>query len=1225
MRLKKNQILTYAILLCFITSLVLNESFYSKSSAIEEESMTFHEVENYPSTKTYEVQNPIVTTEFDTLSEEMKKKDLVKPSNNGLVAKNTEEEIIADSRIPSNRIKKIINEPGDIDPDYSFRGDNVTVKGQLYSVPGDWWNDETVYLYYNITQVQFMSNPLFYQGNLQYEVGNSTTSDKGNFSITVSTSVFSVDPFSKVGDINLFSFFWGHIEVGRGSGSAGAVNVTYYGSLTLDVTSSITNPSKGYSVTTQVRFNNGTEVDTKGSQYTLNVTWETVTDIETNRTFGLAFPYNDIYVSTAPGPGPENVTITVFYNFAPLGLTYFRDNNSGDPFFDNFLAYYETSQTDNQVVIDAYFVVGAINTKTPVEVALGTSFTVFANLTSYNVGDEVGKTIRITIAGGGSMYYIDSQITNASGEIQATYLLASNVTDITDDMNIYFTSLASEYAVDTVLNNDILNANLAVNISSVTISLTNNPNNYSYTPGDIIFYTVTVKDEYDRDAPKSRFQIDFPGIGSQTFWATSGSITLNKFIPDYALINQTSFKNITLNALNETGATYRYLVYDLVQSNVSFDIYFNLSMEFTNPSGGSVADLSVFNNTFYSDISALPYTLTVLDGYGRKPLGAEISITFGGYTVTLPHVNNTVNYVDYGVTDLLASSLNLSIAYPGGITITASVLSGLIYAETEAHIIYLYGPDNDAPEITGETRTPDPLLTIPHAPYFDVTFTITASDVGIGTGINYVTLHYRIVDEEKVQIVGWDNITLTFIGGGQYEETLSISTVYSKNYVQYYIEVKDFAGWGLDELGVIQATPQYDSDFGWFNYRYNFTNPNEYQIGDYLAPIEEAEPATVYSTNLTNPWTNITVFVNDSNIFTDIAYVEIYVNRSVEGSETWEINYIDGALMTHIPGTNQWFYLLDTEYNYEYSWFYIAYDNADPDSNQFKSQPRTLSAIDSDAPVIGPGGLVVDYTGIVIEADTVLNFTIILTDERSGIQNVTVYVDYNGQTILVILTQVGTTNTYFASLDLSDYLLNETSAVPFPLDYYLLSYDNVNNLLTTPLVQLSVVNPPPVIPPGSSTDLNIGALIGGVVGGLVVVIIVLFFWINRHSLQTYAKKQTLRRRLRDYLREIIEEIKRDGVEGRYKEGLVKMWNVVEGVGREFYELPRYKHQTPMEFAFLLAAKAEIPRETMATITYYFEKARYSHEPITEEDYNAGVRALLKTIDQLEVSKMEIET
>ncbi|GAG88120.1 unnamed protein product, partial [marine sediment metagenome] len=86
-------------------------------------------------------------------------------------------------------------------------------------------------------------------------------------------------------------------------------------------------------------------------------------------------------------------------------------------------------------------------------------------------------------------------------------------------------------------------------------------------------------------------------------------------------------------------------------------------------------------------------------------------------------------------------------------------------------------------------------------------------------------------------------------------------------------------------------------------------------------------------------------------IFTDIAYVEIYVNRSVEGSETWEINYIDGASMTHIPGTNQWFYLLDTEYNYEYSWFYIACDNADPDSNQFKSQPRTLSAVDSDAPV----------------------------------------------------------------------------------------------------------------------------------------------------------------------------------------------------------------------------------------------------------------------------------
>ncbi len=1222
MRFKKNQILTYAILLCFITSLVLNESSYSKSSAIEEESMTFHEVENYPLIKTYEIQHPIVTTEFDALSEEMKKKDLVKPSNNGLVAKNTEEEIIADSRIPSNRIKKIINEPGDIDPDYSFRGDNVTVKGQLYSVPGDWWNEETVYLYYNITQVQFMSDPLFYRGNLQYEVGNSTTSNHGNFSITVSTSILSVDPFSKVGDINLFSFFWGHIEVGRGSGSAGAVNVTYYGSLTLDVTSSITNPSQGYSVTTQVRFDNGTEVDTKGSQYTLNVTWDSGTDIDANRTFGLAFPYNDIYYGTAPGPALESVNITVFYNFAPIGLTYFRDNNSLDPFNDNFLAYDETSQTENQVVIKAYFVVNSAKTKTPVEVALGTSFTVFANLTTHNAGEEVGKTIRVSITGGGSISYIDTLITNASGEIQATYHLASNVTDITNDINIYFYSLASEYVVDTVLNNDGLNANLAVNVTSVTISLTNNPNNYSYTPGETIYYTVIVRDIYGSVAPKSRFQIDFPGIGSQTFWATSGSITLDKLIPDYA--THTSFKNITLYALNETGATYRYLVYGSIQSNISFDIYFNLNMIFKNPSDTPVADWTVFNNTFYSNISALPFRLTVLDEYGRKPLGAEISINFGGYTVTLTHVNNTVNYVDYGFTALNASGLDLSIAYLGGVTITASVLSGLVYAETEAHNVYLFGPDNDAPEITGETRTPDPLLVIPHAPYFDVTFTITASDVG--TGINYVTLHYRIVDEEKAQIVGWDNINLTDIGGGQYEATLSIPTTYSKNYVQYYFEIKDFAGWGVDEFGEIQSTWQYDPDFGWFNYRYSLTNPNEYQIGDYLAPIEEAEPSTVNSTNLINPWTNITVFVNDSNIFTDIAYVEIYVNRSIEGSETWEINYIDGANMTHIPGTNQWFYLLDTEYNYEYSWFYIAYDNAEPDSNQFKSQPRTLSAIDSDAPVIGPGGIIVDYSGIVVEADTVLNISVILTDERSGIQNVTVYVAYNGQLIPISLTRVGTTDEFFGMIDLSHYPLNTTSNDPFPLNYYLSSYDNVGNFLNTTSTRLNVVNPPPVIPPGGGDDtLNLGGLIGGIVGGLVVVIVALFFWINRHSLQTYAKKQTLRRRLRDYLREIIEDIKRDGAEGRYKEGLIKMWNVVEGVGREFYELPRYKHQTPMEFAFLLAVKAEIQKETMATITYYFEKARYSHEPITEEDYNAGVRALLKTIDQLEVSNMEIET
>ena len=144
-------------------------------------------------------------------------------------------------------------------------------------------------------------------------------------------------------------------------------------------------------------------------------------------------------------------------------------------------------------------------------------------------------------------------------------------------------------------------------------------------------------------------------------------------------------------------------------------------------------------------------------------------------------------------------------------------------------------------------------------------------------------------------------------------------------------------------------------------------------------------------------------------------------------------------------------------------------------------------------------------------------------------------------------------------------------------------------------------------------------------GGLVVILAGLFLWFNRHTIQTYAKKQTFKRRLRDYLREIIEDIKKDGLEGRYKDGLLKSWSVLEGIGREFYDLPRYRSQTPTEFGRLLAYRGKIESELINTLLLYFEKARYGYEEITETDFNSGVRALLKIVDKIEVGEMKIES
>ncbi|MCG3221327.1 MAG: DUF4129 domain-containing protein [Candidatus Heimdallarchaeota archaeon] len=220
------------------------------------------------------------------------------------------------------------------------------------------------------------------------------------------------------------------------------------------------------------------------------------------------------------------------------------------------------------------------------------------------------------------------------------------------------------------------------------------------------------------------------------------------------------------------------------------------------------------------------------------------------------------------------------------------------------------------------------------------------------------------------------------------------------------------------------------------------------------------------------------------------------------------------------------------------------------------------------------------------------------------------------------MTQVGTTSTYTASFNLANIPLDSYGT--YALQYHIFAEDVVGNNVTTTVNSLSVLYQNPRGGPGGFTG-SWGAIIGASAGGIVAIIAVLFLWINRHTIQTFAKKQTFRRRLRDYLREIIEDIKRDGLEGRYKEGLLKTWMVVEGIGREFYNLPRYRSQTPMEFSRLLAQKGKIERELLFTLLEYFTKARYGYEEITEKDFNSGIRALLKIVDKIEVGEMQIES
>jgi len=386
--------------------------------------------------------------------------------------------------------------------------------------------------------------------------------------------------------------------------------------------------------------------------------------------------------------------------------------------------------------------------------------------------------------------------------------------------------------------------------------------------------------------------------------------------------------------------------------------------------------------------------------------------------------------------------------------------------------------------------------------------------------------------------------------------------------------------------------------------------------------MQEQVPTVIISPDPLDPYINITVFTNDSLVFSGMFAVGIVVN--ITNTVTQVMETVNGViLLTNNPGTNEWEGQLSMDYNYNYSWYYAAVDDASPIRNTYYSYGDygflTASATDDTGPTIA--NLDVSYNGSIAEPDSLLNFTATVTDLLVDVDNVTLTILYNAETYEFEMVKRGTTDTYEYILDLSDYPLDEYGN--FSLIYTVEAYDTVGNTQSQAL-SLTIYNVAPVSPPGGITG-NIGGIVGGIVGGIIGLIAVLFLWFNRHTLQTYAKKQTFRRRLRDYLREIIEDIKKDGLEGRYKEGLLKTWAVVEGIGREFFDLPRYRSQTPKEFSRLLALKGKIERELLYTLLEYFEKARYGYEEITESDFNSGVRALLKIVDKIEVGEMKIES
>lgn len=1103
--------------------------------------------------------------------------------------------------------------------DKYVRGTTITVEGRLWGgIEGREWNDETVYLYYNVTKSQYLANQAFYFGNGQYEVGSDLTDSGGLFSIDLVTSTLSSSPFSKVGDINILTWFNGS-SVERLAGTPGAKNITFFGQMDIQHVAVVTNPSSPYSFTTRIVFDNFTTVQTSGTSYYLNLDWSGIA-YDHSATHVFTALNNHVYSAIAPGPAEDTVVYLSTYDITQLGINYFVQNGTnpmdGEDYFINPPS--SSYSTEETLLVDAYFDFTGTYLKGPQEIQMGSTVDFYANLSS-SAGLVSGYDIDVYIRYGASTTYSHSNTTDGSGEITfSIYFDPTTYTDITRGISIIFRFYDSDF-YPARFTNDTLTTILAVDIGSVTLTL--DDNSIFYTTSMSLGFNVEIRDVNNNLAIASRFQLLFPGIGTEEIITATGSEDVTKIVPSYII--QNDFETIVITAMFEDGGTYKYYAPGSPSDSDSFNIYHSLTLTLYHLNGTVVSTPSTneWNTTFWNSfsISSEYYRLTAVDQSGRNPIGAEISITFAGSTAN-QIVTAGVNYVDWTYTNLLAASFESYEAYLGDLVATGGAMPS---PPTITLTVNVFGPDNNAPTIDDIIFSPDPYLLVPHDPYYNISLTVVASDVG--SGVQNVTLIYGIWDPIGETYVYATFFAMTNVGPNTYQDQITTWSIYNQYEVRIAIYVYDYSGYGVAAGGGLQTNPAewYDTSIA---HRTDLAYPvlPSYSIGDVYGPVEESSPDFDTSTDPTNPYVDITVYMNDSIVYTGMSEVKIRVDRRNTITDVTESYYISNVSMTNIPGTNQYTYTLDMEYNYEYWVYYIGVDTAPipNDSPLGFYGPVYVSAIDTTPPDIIPFSPI--YNGTIANPNTIITFNVTITDTQTNVDSVVLSFDitmgdttyYDNYT--VALTRVGTSDVFTVQVDLSDF--NFPRSGTYALLYSVTATDSVGNSDSVSN-SLGVLNE-------SSGGLgipNLGAIIGGVAGGLVVILAGLFLWFNRHTIQTYAKKQTFKRRLRDYLREIIEDIKKDGLEGRYKDGLLKSWSVLEGIGREFYDLPRYRSQTPTEFGRLLAYRGKIESELINTLLFYFEKARYGFEEITEKDFNAGVRALLKLVDKIEVGEMKIES
>ena len=152
---------------------------------------------------------------------------------------------------------------------------------------------------------------------------------------------------------------------------------------------------------------------------------------------------------------------------------------------------------------------------------------------------------------------------------------------------------------------------------------------------------------------------------------------------------------------------------------------------------------------------------------------------------------------------------------------------------------------------------------------------------------------------------------------------------------------------------------------------------------------------------------------------------------------------------------------------------------------------------------------------------------------------------------------------------------------------------------------VTIVTPVDDLIPDQATS-NMVWIILGFIGGLVLLIL----YYQRHNIKDLLERSARKKKVQGTLRELTDEIKRLGEEGKYKQAILLTWEALERVSREIIQTPRRPNQSAREFAAYLSTITIVEQETLFTLSSAFEIARYGKDNPTRDDWNDAVKSLM---------------